>query len=400
MKILQVTSTFYPAWAYGGIARIVYELSRGLVAKGHEVTVYTTDVYDRKRRLNIGKDNPVDIEGIKTYYFKNISNKLAYDYRFFLTPKIISVAKKEISSFDVIHLQEYYAFQNVIIHHYARKYNIPYILNAHASFCPAHRRQKSKAKNVFTRLFGKRILSDLSKAIALTPEEKNQFLMVGIDKDKIKIIPNGIHLSEFASLPHKGAFKEKYSIPKNTKIILFLGRLHKIKGLDLLVRSFYRLAKSMSDIKLVIVGPDEGHLSVINRLVKKLGLEKKVLFTGGVYQKEKFSAYVDADVFVLSSYSEGFSITVLEACASGTPVVITDYCNIPEVADYKTGFVVKCDENEIGKALYEILSNNELRKKFSENGKIMVKEKFTWDKIIGQVEEVYKEVNRKSGKIN
>lgn len=395
MKILQVTSTFYPAWAYGGIARIVYELSRGLAAKGHEVTVYTTDVYDRKRRLNIGKNNPVDIKGIKTYYFKNINNKLAYDYRFFLTPKIISVARKEISSFDVIHLQEYYAFQNVIIHHYAKKYNIPYVLNAHAAFCPAHRRHKSKAKKIFTHLFGKRILSDLSKAIALTPEEKNQFLMMGIDKDKIKIIPNGIHLSEFTNLPRKGAFKEKYSIPKNTKIVLFLGRLHKIKGLDLLVRSFYRLTKSISDIKLVIAGPDEGYLSTINRLVKKLGLEKKVLFTGGVYQKEKLSAYVDANVFVLSSYSEGFSITVLEACASGTPVVITDRCNIPEVADYKAGFVVKCDENEIEKALYEILSNDELRKKFSENGKRIVKEKFTWDKVIGQVEEVYKEVSRR-----
>jgi len=395
MKILQVISYFYPAWAYGGVVKVAYEISKQLVDKGHKVTVWTTDVYDKKRRLDVDKDDAVNIKGIRTYYFRNISNILAANYNFFFAPKILSIAKREVSKFDVIHLHEYYAFQNIIVCHYARRCNVPYLLSVHGSFSPACRRQKSVAKKIFTYLFGKYILRNVSRAIALTKEEKRQFVIMGIPENKIKIIPKGIYLSEFKNLPPRGVFRKRYSIPQNAKVILFLGRIHKIKGLDLLIKAFYKLTKEMNNIKLVIVGPDGGYLSNLNRLIRTLRLKEKVLLTGGIYQKEKLSAYVGADVFVLSSYSEVFPITVLEACAVGTPVVITDKCNASEVEDYQAGFVVKCDEKEIKEALYKILSNKNLRKKLGENGKRMIKEKFTWDKIIGQVEDVYEEVSKK-----
>ena len=396
MKILQVISYFYPAWTHGGPVKIVYEISKELVAKEHKVTVWTTNVYDRKRRLNVDKNNAVNIKGIRTYYFRNISNILAANYNFFFVPKILSVARREILKFDVIHLHEYYTLQNVVVCYYAKTYKIPYVLNTQGSLCPIRRRQKSVAKKVFTYLFGKYILRNASKTIALTKEEKKQFMIMGIPENKIKIIPNGIHLSEFKDSPPKGIFRKKYSISQNTKVILFLGRIHKIKGLDLLIKAFYELTKEMNNIKLVIVGPDGGYLSNLNKLIRTLRLKEKVLLTGGIYQKEKLSAYVGADVFVLPSYSEGLPMTVLEACAVGTPVVITDKCNASEVEDYQAGFVVKCDEKEIKEALYKILSNENLRKKLGENGKKMIKERFTWNKIIEQIEQVYKEVSGKT----
>lgn len=398
MKILQVVPYFYPAWAYGGPAKVVYEISKKLVTRGHNVTVYTTDVYDRDKRLDVDNNIPVNIAGTQTYYFRNIIEALAYDYNIFLSPKLVSVAKKEMRNFDVVHLHEYFTFQNVVMHHYAKKYDIPYVLNVHGSLCPVRQRKKAHTKKVFTHLFGKHILNDVDRAIALTMEEKKQFLMMGVDKDKIRVIPNGLDLSEFTDLPKKGTFKEKYSISSHTQIILFLGRVQKIKGLDLLINVFSKLIRKEKNSKLVIVGPEEeGYIETLKKLIATQEIEGKVLFTGLLKGQDKLSAYVDADVFVLSSYSEGLPMTVLEACASGLPVVITNRCNVPEVADYGAGLVVQCNENELFSALLHLLRDEGLRKTFGENGKRMVREKFTWDEVVKQLEEVYRKVGEKTG---
>src|SRR4030042_2636002 len=101
MKILQVTNFFKPSWESGGPARVVYEISRKLIEKGHEVTVYTTDGF--KWRLDVEKNKPINVDGIRTYYFRNLSNFLAK--KVFLTPYYLPfVARREIKNFDIIHI--------------------------------------------------------------------------------------------------------------------------------------------------------------------------------------------------------------------------------------------------------------------------------------------------------
>lgn len=130
----------------------------------------------------------------------------------------------------------------------------------------------------------------------------------------------------------------------------------------------------------------------MKKLTAAKKIEDKVLFTGLLVGEEKLSAYVDADVFVLTSYSEGLPLTVLEACASGVPVVITHHCNIPEVADYEAGFVVEGREDEIQNVVFTILNDQKIKKELGSNGRKMVREKFTLSKTIEQLEELYREV--------
>jgi len=392
MRILQVTPYFYPAWRFGGPVKAVYELSKELVKKGHDVTVYTTDLCDRTRRLDVKSNGPVQVDGIRTYYFRNISKALAYDYKLFLSPSLLSVIKKEISGFDIIHLHAYYTFQNIVTHYYAKKRHVPYVLSVHGSLCPTARKQKAPCKQVFTYFLGRYILRDVSIAIVLSKEEKKQLLLMGLEPDKVRVIPNGVNLLEFADPPKKGTFREKYFIGSDERIILFLGRINREKGLDLLVSAFSKLVEQLKGLRLVVAGPADLHyLASLKQLIATKKIEDRVLFTGLLVGKEKLSVYVDADVFVLPSHFEGLSFTVLEACASGVPVVITHHCNIPEVADYKAGFVVGRNEEEIRNAVFTILSDQKMRRELGSNGKKMVRQKFTLTKTVKQLEELYRE---------
>lgn len=392
MRILQVTPYFYPAWTFGGPVKAVYELSKELVKKGHDVTVYTTDVCDRTSRSDVKSNGPVQVDGIRTYYFRNISKALAYDHKLFLSPSLVSVIKKEISGFDIIHLHEYYTFQNIVTHYYAKKCHVPYVLSVHGSLSPTARKQKTPFKQVFTYFLGRYILRDVSVAIVLTKEEKKQLLLMGLESDKVRVIPNGVNLLEFADPPKKGTFREKYFIGSDERIILFLGRINREKGLDLLVSAFSMLVEQLKGLRLVVAGPADLHyLASLKQLIVSKKIEDKVLFTGLLVGKDKLSVYVDADVFVLPSHFEGLSFTVLEACASGVPVVITHHCNIPEVADYKAGFVVGRNEDEIQNAVFTILNDEKMRRELGSNGKKMVRQKFTLTKTVKQLEELYRE---------
>jgi glycosyltransferase involved in cell wall biosynthesis len=389
MKILQVTNFFKPSWESGGPARVAYEISKKLIERGHEVTVYTTDGF--KSRLDVEKNKTVDVDGIRTYYFRNLSSYLTREVNLPIPYYLPVVARKEIKDFDVIHIHEYRTMLAIVVHHYAEKYGVPYILQARGSI--PRFKTKKKLKKLFDIFFGYKILKNASKLIFTTKKELEKGEEVfNMNSDRIEIVPNGIDLSEYDNLPEKGGFRRKYSIRDDEKIILYLGRIHEIKGLDMLVRSFTDLVKELDNVKLIIVGPDDGYASTLKEMVTGLKIDDKVLFTGPIFEKDKLEAYVDADVFILPSKYESFGNVALEACACGTSVIVTNRCGIAEWINNDVGYVVEYDKEELQDALFKILSDDGLRRRFGEEGRRLVREEFSWSTIIKQIEKEYDNV--------
>ena len=385
MKILQMIPAFHPAMAYGGTVAVSYQLSRELVRRGHEITVYTSDALDKNHRQ---KDKFVEMEGIQVYYFKNLSNRLAWR-RMVFNPSMFHQLRKEIKNFDIIHLHGFRSFQNILVHYYAKKYSIPYVLQAHGSVLPFFAKQR--LKRVYDQVWGNNILKDASKVIALTKTEAEQYKMMGVDEAKIEIIPNGIDLSKYDDLPEMGNFRGNYSITDDEKVILYLGRIHKIKGVDLLVEAFADLVKELDGVKLVIAGPDDGFLPTLKAQIENLNIDNRVVFTGPLYGNDKLEAYVDADVYVLPSVYEIFGVTPLEACACGTPVIVTDRCGIADIIDGNVGRVVEYNKDQLRNAVFEMLEDDELRDRFGEEGMRFVRAEFGWGEIVKNVEELYKD---------
>jgi glycosyltransferase involved in cell wall biosynthesis len=390
MNILQVVSYFVPAQYYGGPARGAYEISRELMRRGHKVTVYTSDSLDARNRIQLPPGNTIEMDGIKVRYFKNLSNWLGARHRLFLTTHYFSAVRDHLREFDVVHIHEYRTLQNIAVHYHAKRYNIPYVLQPRGSL--GRMAPKQRLKQVYDALWGYKLLKDASKVLALTKTEVEQCKSMGVSEDKIEIIPNGIDVSAFGDLPKSGEFRVKYGLKDNQKIILYLGRIYWIKGLDLLANAFASISKDFSEAKLVIAGADDGYLPALKKAVKELEIEEKVLFTGPLYGKDKLEAYVDADVYILPSIYETFPMTVLEACACGTPVVVTDRCGIADIINGQVGLVVPHDRNQLSDAILRMLTDDKMRQQFGEKGKALVRQKFDWSKIVEQLEDVYQDV--------
>lgn len=392
MKILQVTNFFKPSWEAGGVTRVVYEISKSLVNEGNEVTVYTTDGF--KSRLKIIKNKVVDVDGINTYYFRNLFNYLSKN-NITIPYYLPFIAVKEIKNFDIIHIHEHRTLLAVVVSYYAKKYNIPYIVQAHGSVLPFF--QKQELKKVFDIIFGNSMLHDASKVIALTKTEAEQYKKMGVDGDKIEIVPNGIDLSKYRNLPDKGIFRKKYGIQHNEKMVLYLGRIHRIKGVDLLVEAFSELVNKMEGVKLVIAGPDDGFLPTLKAKIEELNIGDRIVFIGPLYGRDKLEAYIDADVYVLPSVYETFPVTVLEACACGVPVIITDRCGIADFIDGKVGYVVKYDKYILQDTIFKVFYDEKLIRKFGVMGRDMVKENFNWIDLVGRLELIYETIRVRDG---
>jgi len=377
MKILQVIHIFNPK--SGGPVSQVSSISQKLVEKGHDVTILTTDyLFDQSYAKQL--------KNVEIIPFKCIFNIGPFVY----SPDIHSWLSERINDFDIIHMHSYRSYQNAVIRAYAKKNNVPYILQARGSVLPFF--EKQLLKKCFDAVWGKKILRDASVCIALTETESKQYRQMGVPENKIVIIPNGIDISQYDDLPPRGRFRLKNKIPENEQMILSLGRIHKIKGIDLLLDAFSRLCHEMGNVKLIIAGPDGGDLARIKTIVTEFNLDEKVIFIGPLYGIDKLEAYCDADIFILPSRYEVFGNTVLESLACGTPVIATKGCHIAEnLQETGTGVVVGYNPVELKYAIVALLQNITLAQNMGEKGRELVFSQFNQETIVTHVESLYRD---------
>jgi len=373
MNILQVIPYFSPK--HGGDVNVCYNLSKSLAKKGHNVTIFTTDFeFDEKYYTSLS-----DIQMIPFHCSINFD-------LFLYSPKMKKQLKNDIKNFEIIHLHGFRTYQNVIVHYYAKKFGIPYVLQAHGDIPIIL--EKQNLKKLYDTFWGNSILKDASKVLALNKTEAGYYQDMKVDKGKIEIVPNGIDLTEYINLPKKGQFRNKYSINNDEKIVLYVGRLHKSKGLELLIKSFSDVTKKLNDTKLVLIGPDDGYQSVLEKSISLLDIHDKVIFTGFVSTDIKKMALVDADAFVTPRFS-GFPVTFLESCACGTPLITTNNGDHLNWINNNVGYVVDYDRYHLKEAILKILNDEELKKRFQDKGQKLISQMFNWTEISETVEDIY-----------
>lgn len=379
MNILHVTTAFPPAYDYGGPVKSSHKLCKGLVSRGHDVTVYTTDGLDSENRVSV--DNPEYIDGIKICRFRNLSNLAAWNLRISTPIGMTIPLWKTLNDFDLVHLHEFRSVENAITATLADLTDTPFIIQPRGSFPRNH---KNFQKTVFDTIIGNNMINNTSGLIASSSIESEQF--PDINKSKIYYSPNGIDTEDYAELPLKGSFRNKFDI-KEEIIILFLGRITERKGLDILIHSFKNLSETIGQARLVIVGPDDGYRKEAEALIEKHGVNRQVTFTGPLYNENKLEAYVDADVFVMPSKNkyESFGNVVLESMACKTPVVVT---NVSGVAEWVDNWCVSVPPTTEGilKGLKKIWRNKQIDVEAMRND---VLSRFNWNDIAKVNEGIY-----------
>lgn len=347
MKILHAFDFFSPQG--GGTPEVISQTTRALAQKGHDVSIYASDFALDREYVNA-------VKGVDVRLFRCWGHLAG----FYLMPGLVGEVRRRLREFDIVHLNCQRSFQNIVIHHYAMKYGIPYVLNAHGSTARSFRGRGPKwlLKWLFDVAAGNRLMKDAACLLADTAVGVAEYEAAGADPDKIVLMSLLRDLGEFAELPARGAFRRKYGL-EGKRIVLFLGRLHWIKGVDFLTESFYELAKVRDDVVLVIVGPDDGHKSSLEQLVGRLDIVGKVIFTGLLVGREKLSALVDADVLVQTSLYEQAAWAPYEAVMCNTPIIVSSNSGAGEdVRKMDTGYLVEYgNKNSLRDMIQFVLDN-------------------------------------------
>lgn len=380
MKILQVIPYFWPALSFGGPAKVVYELSQEL-SKKNIVSVYTSDVWDRQRRIKINERIP-RTKKLKVFYFRNVINSMAFRWRIFTNFGIISRYIEHKEDFDIIHINDVFSVPQILLAKIAYLNSKPYVISTHGVKITDIRR-KGAVKHALYELFVKNMLYKAGSVIATSEGEAKVLRRLGLKN--VSVVFNGISNDKF-----KVSKKfNKYYDP-NILSILYIGRINVLKGLKELTDA---VAKLKIPFQLLIAGPDDGLKKDLMMKIKRYGLEQKVHFLGFVNESQKAELYRISDVFVYPSKLEGFSISILEAMQNSLPVIITEACNFPDVKKYNAGLVlsVKDVTKKIPEYLEYYFARKNLLKIAGSNARKLILRKYSIEAMTNQMEEIYKE---------
>jgi glycosyltransferase involved in cell wall biosynthesis len=196
----------------------------------------------------------------------------------------------------------------------------------------------------------------------------------------VAVIPNGISEAWLESLGDAGAFREKFALPAERRILLFLSRVSPKKGLTMLLEAVQNLRRDFAEWQLVIAGPDEfGHRAEVEDAIRQRGLGKEVRIVGPIFDQVKRDAYAAADLFVLPSFSEGAPVVILEALAAAVPVLATKASPWQDLETHGCGWWVDIDTAAISGALKDAIrrSPGEL-KQMGLQGRELVASRYTW----------------------
>lgn len=381
MNILRIEPAYYPAFRYGGPIQSVHLLDKALLKKGVKVDILATNAGQVDGGVPVNEWTLAD--GVRTKYCQY------YGYEHYtFSPGLFWESLKIAKDYDLIITDAVWNFPALAASLASKLYKKPFIVVPHGVLYKETVEMKSKYKKfLYWTLLAKHYVNSASGIQFTTRDEQEKVLAYLNINAHSFLVPNGIQHSDFEPLPPPGGFSKKYPVLTGKSYILFLGRITQKKGLDLLVEAFERLYGDYPNLRLVIVGPDnEGYGAKVKAWLKEKRLLDKTLFTGMLLGEDMLSALVDAEAFVLPSYSENFGMAVVEAMSCGTPVVISDNVGIyREVRANNAGVVVQANPDSVYNGIKHLLDDRQFRTQISMTGKKMVRDYYDIDIVADQM---------------
>lgn len=362
MRILHVVPTYFPAVRYGGPIVAVHGLCKALVARGHEVHVFTTNV-DGEGTLDVPTAAPVGVDGVRVHYFASPQRRLYW------SPQMRRALRDEVGTFDVVHVHAVYLWPGVAAARAAGKVHVPYVISPRGMLVPDLIARKSRlAKTLWLRLVERRGFANAAAIHFTSALEWEDAKRVGLPLPSPFVVPNGV------------AIPPRPDVPRDDRTLLFLGRVNWKKGLERVIEEVPRLGA-----RLLVAGNDEENLTPrLRELAQRIGAH--VEFLGPVYGAARDALLARATLFVLLSSSENFGNAVLEALAMETPAVLSREVGLADEVVRAGAGVIGMDE------VAALLDDPERRAVMGRNGRALAESRFAWERVAAEMEEAYRRV--------
>ena len=382
MKILVVINAL--GEVYGGTSKIAIELSEAIGNLGVSVDLVTTNA-NGKKLLDEPLFTWINKKDYRVQYFPYWD---ILDYKFSLS--LTFWLLQNVSQYNLVHTHGIFSYPVLSAYWGCNKSNLPYIVSPHGMLEPWALAYKSNKKKKYFSFLEKPALNKAA-AIHMTASTEAENVKPLNLKSPLAIIPNGIHRKDFDLLPSPEIFYHQFPETRDKILIIFLGRIDPKKGLDLLAKAFAKANQIFPETHLIVAGQDNtGYLPIAQNYFKEAGCADAVTFTGMLTGDLKYAALAAATIYVAPSYSEGFSMSVLEGMASGLPCVITTGCNFPEASEVAE--IVDIDAEQIGNALIKLLQNPSKAKEMGDRARKFILENYTWDQVASKMVAIYKQI--------
>jgi len=289
---------------------------------------------------------------------------------------------------DIVSLYGLWLHSNHRLAKWAVGRNTPYLIAPSGNLSPVALNISRWKKKLSYHWFGRDLLARVSVFQALAPGEVDDIRSYGL-KQPIVLIPNGVDVREHPEAEEKAnAIRARFD---SEKILLFLGRLHPIKGIDMLLTAWSALGRAKEGWRLAIAGPDNGsHKAQLEAMVRELNIGESVTFVGPQHGEDKAAWFMASDLFVLPSRSEGFAMTPLEALSFGKPLLLTTACDFPQARLAGAALEVEPTATAIRQGLQDALSmTDDQRRAMGEIGYRLVCKQFSQETIAQELTKVY-----------
>jgi glycosyltransferase involved in cell wall biosynthesis len=380
LRILHVLATLDPQ--SGGPAQACLEMAQSVAERGHAVSIFTTDfAVDGQDRRPAGLENypGLDIQLFPVQAPRGWKR----------SSRLRQALDAHTASFDVVHMHSLYLFHNWAAARAARNAQVPYIIRPHGLLDPYIRRRNRLRKRVMELAFQDAALRHAT-AIHYTADLEREISKPYDGGAPPAVIPLGVTMPNTA--PDRSRLVQRYPQLTGKTVVLFLGRLHQKKGLDLLIPALAQARERRPGLHLLLAGPDEGALAPTRDLIAAHQLGPHVTITGMLQGAEKAAAFAGADFFVLPSYSENFAIAAVEAMSYGLPVIVSDQVNIhPDISAAGAGSVIGCTVSALRDALIALASDVD-RPAMGRRARDLVERRYSWRAIGQQLEALYAQV--------
>jgi glycosyltransferase involved in cell wall biosynthesis len=330
---------------------------------------------------------PEAIDGVNlTAYTTSVPAFLWTGFSFKLARSIQSTVRQ----FDAVHIHELWHYPHFAAARAAITAEVPYLITPHGALEPWAVDHKGLKKHIYMSAVQRRYLNRASTVQALTNAEASQVSAIAPAASPT-VIPNGLDLRATDSGSWQQLSSAVQEFLTSHRVITFMGRLHQKKGIEPLVEGFLKISKDIPDIALLFVGPDEGEFtSSIKSQAGESGVAKRVMVAGAINGDERFEILRRSSAFALTSYSEGFSMAVLEALASRIPVIISPACYFPEAIDAGAGILTEPEPESIANALTEVLSSDAKRELMGDAGRNLIESRYTISNVARQLANTYR----------
>lgn len=371
----------------GGIEVHVHHLVKGLVKRGHKITIITT--------MHPEKLKKEKIDNLNIFFVGD--SPLRCTEKFYQESVVLFNQLNQKENFEIVHTQDYAGYG------YAKYDNeVPLVITSHGT--PINM-LKSIIRVGYFRSFIRvpfwikchffmepLLLKNSSRIIAVANElAKDIEEQYKIPEEKIIVISNGIDVEQFKP-KNLSTLKQDLGI-KEEKIVLFVGVISKQKGLHILLKALKHVLEYRDDVRLIIVGQGH-HLKKIKCLTEDLKIKQNVIFTGRISNEDLPEYYNIADIIVVpSTGAEGLPVVIVESMATGKPVIASKIGGIPTAIEhFKEGILVEPrNSNELSEKILELLNNREMAENLGKAGRKKALEQFSLDRMIEQTIKVYEE---------